>query len=87
MKFFHCEVEVENNKNSPPSYQTSLWVVKGENEEFARVRIEGHFRENHLIGKYKRIVTIGFVEVKLGKNEDIEEHLEKRGGSTLNVLF
>lgn len=87
MKFFRCAVDVMDEKNELAKHQISAWVVKGENEETARVRIEGHFRENHLLGKHKRIVSIEFVEIQLGVNEDIEEHLERRGGSELNVLF
>lgn len=87
MKFFRCSVEVENSKKTPHTTEIFPWVVKGENAEVARMRLERYFRENHLTGKYRRIVAIEFVEIELSENEDIEEYLERRGGSTLNVLF
>lgn len=87
MKFFHCEVELEDDKDPISSNQVSIWIVKESNAEHAREKIFRHFRENSLISKSKRIISIAFTEIKLKEGEDIEEHLEERGGSRFSVLF
>lgn len=87
MKFFHCEVELEDDKDPLPSNHVSVWIVKDLNEEDARMKIFRHFRENNLINKNRRIISIAFTEIRLEQGEDIEEHLEERGGSRFSVLF